>query len=119
MNIKQSYAYNVVYQKECESNDMTFSIPVFEGCYNVTIYNAEIYFVCYDGEKKRVFNGFIQDEQVDKDIDLFTAVGPARAYKKEKFVYATDFIKAQFVAVVDLAKFAGMSVERVENSMCA
>ena len=119
MNIKESGAYNALYQKECASNDMTYLIPVNEGCYNVTIYNAEIYFVCYDGEKKRVFNVYIQGEQVEKELDLFATPGPVLAYKTQKFVYTTDYVKARFVAVVDLAKLAGMSVELVSRSYCS
>lgn len=119
MKIKESGEYNSVYQKECASNDMTYLVPVNEGCYNVTVYNAEIYFVCYDGERKRVFNMFIQGEQVENELDLFTKIGPAHAFQTQKFVYSTDYIKLQFVAVVDLAKFAGVSVELVDKSFCA
>lgn len=121
MNIKQSEEYNALYQKECASNYMMFNVPVNSGCYNVTIYNAEIYFVCYDGEDKRLFNIEVQDKHIETNLDLYKAAGAVKAYQSQQFVLIEQDdanVSIEIIAVKDLGKMAGLSVTLVDKEFC-
>ena len=122
-NITGSGGFDAVYQTECASSNMTFTVPVATtGCYKVTVYDAEIYWTWSNFTGQRVFNVSIQGKVVASNVDLYAQFGPLVADPIVTYVSVTNVVTpsvvANFVAIKDLAKLGGMSVQLVTPSYC-
>lgn len=98
---------NPVYQSERLGN-FTYSIPVSNGQYNVTLKFAEIHF---KKAKQRVFDVAINGNKVIKNLDLYKVVGYGKPYDQTYLVNATNNqIQIVFSSVVNNAKVNAIQV---------
>jgi hypothetical protein len=97
-----------LYQSERWGN-FSYTIPVANGDYVVTLKFAEIDFT---QPSQRVFNVDMEGVRVINELDLVARVGPNRAYDVTKVVHVSDGkLTLKFQAVVDYATVSAILVE--------
>src|SRR5208282_3026609 len=96
-----------LYQTERYGN-FSYSIPLADGSYNVTLKFAEIY---WTAAGKRIFNVSMQGTQVISDLDIYSKVGKNAAYDVTIPVTVTNgVLSISFTSVVDNAKVSAIAV---------
>ena len=92
---------------ENSSPTLTYTIPVPNGYYDVTLGLTEIY---HEAPIQRVFSIFIQGTEVVTDLDVYSEVGTWVAYERAFVAKVTDnTLVIKGVASVDQAKFVYIS----------
>lgn len=98
---------DTIYQSERYGN-FSYSIPVVNGNYNVTLKFVEFYFTAAG---KRVFSVKINGQTVISNLDLYAKVGKNTAYDVVTPVSVTNgVLSIQFVSQVNNAKVSGILV---------
>ena len=98
----------ILYQSERYGN-FSYSIPVANGNYTVTLKFAEIY---WSSAGQRIFNVNIGGTQVVSNLDIFAMVGQNRAYDVAIPVTVVNgTLKIDFVTVVDNAKVSAILIQ--------
>jgi hypothetical protein len=96
-----------LYQSERYGN-FSYSIPVANGNYAITLKFAEIY---YTASGKRVFNVVINGNTVISNLDICSKVGANTAYDVVVPVsVTTGAINVSFISVVDYAKISAIKI---------
>lgn len=96
-----------LYQSERWGN-FSYSVPVVNGNYSVTLKFAEIYFAAAG---KRVFSVAINGRTVVSNLDIFAKVGKNAAYDVVVPVsVTTGAMNVTFTSTVDLAKISGIRI---------
>jgi len=97
-----------IYQTERYGN-FSYSIPVTNGNYNVTLKFAETYFTAVG---KRVFSVKLNDQTVIANLDIYAKVGKNKAYDVVIPVSVTiGSLNVKFVSQVNNAKVSGILVK--------
>jgi hypothetical protein len=97
-----------LYQSE-RFGDFSYTMPVANGDYVVTLKFAEIY---WTQPGQRVFDVLIEGAKVIKGLDLVAQVGPNKAYDVIKTVHVSDgVLNISFQSVVNYAKVSAITVE--------
>jgi large repetitive protein len=100
-------ADDALYQSE-RYGDFSYTIPVVNGDYVVTLKFAEIYWTRVG---QRVFNVFIGQEPVLRNVDIVAQVGPSAAYDVSVPAHVSNGVLAlRFESVVDHAKLSALVV---------
>ncbi|MBX0324349.1 choice-of-anchor D domain-containing protein [Halomicroarcula sp. F13] len=87
------------------------SAPVADGTYEVTLQFAELF---QSSEDARLFDVYVEGEQVLNDYDIYAEAGQFNATDKTYTVVVTDGeLNVDFVAEVDNAKIGAVKVVRV------
>jgi hypothetical protein len=90
----------ILYQSQRYGN-FSYSIPIANGTYNVTLKFAELY---WSAAGKRVFNVSMQSSQVISNLDVYAQVGENAAYDVTIPVTVTNgTLNIAFASVVDNA----------------
>ena len=98
----------LLYQSERYGN-FSYTIPVTNGEYVVTLKFAEIYWTRVG---QRVFNVFIGQEPVLRNLDIVAQVGPSAAYDVSVPAHVSNgVLTLRFQSVVDNAKVSALVVE--------
>ena len=98
---------DTIYQTERYGN-FSYSIPVANGNYNVTLKSAETYFAA---SGKRVFSVKINGQSAISNLDLYAKVGKIAAYDVVIPASVTNgILSIQFVSQVNNAKVSGILV---------
>ncbi len=118
-----------LYQTERYSDPLSYSMPVEDGTYEVTLQFAEIWHGeglggngdddgGGDGEVgDRVFNASIEGEQVLTDYDIYADVGALNATEKTFTVEVTDGeLNVELDASVDNGKLSAFTVSETDSS---
>jgi hypothetical protein len=101
-------ADDALYQSERYGN-FSYTIPVANGDYVVTLKFAEIYWTRVG---QRVFNVFIGQEPVLRNVDIVARVGPSTAYDASVPAHVSNgVLTIRFQSVVDNAKVSALVVE--------
>jgi hypothetical protein len=88
--------------------DFSYSIPVANGDYVVTMKFAEIY---YTQVGERVFNVLMEGIKVINNLDIVDRVGPNKAYNVTKTVHVSDgALTITFQSVIGNATVSAMTV---------
>ncbi len=99
-----------MYQTERNGN-FTYSIPLANGNYDVTLKFSEIY---YTAPGQRVFNVSIEGKQVISNLDIFAKAGKSRAYDVTVPVTIRDReLTIKIPSVVDKASINAILVRQV------
>ena len=117
-----------LYQTERYGDPLSYSIPVENSTYAVTLQFAEIYHATGEGGGgddaggpgevgDRVFNVSIEGQQVLTDYDIYDEVGALNATDKTFTVEVTDgSLDVSMVASEDNAKVSAIRVESEEST---
>ena len=98
---------DVIYQTERYGN-FSYSIPVANGNYNVTLKFAETYFTA---SGKRVFSVMVNGQTVISNLDLYAKAGKNAAYDVVIPASVTNgILSIQFVSQVNNAKVSGILI---------
>jgi hypothetical protein len=98
-----------LYQSERYGN-MTFTAPVLNGTYNVTLKFAEMF---WNKASARVFNVSVNGAQVLSNFDVFAAAGGSNRAVDRKFTIpvTTGSIVIQFTGVADYPTVSAIAIE--------
>jgi hypothetical protein len=97
-----------LYQSERYGN-FSYSLPLANGNYAVTLKFAEIY---WSKAGRRIFNVMIGGSQVISNLDIFAMAGKNRAYDVTiPVTVVKGILKIDFVTVVDNAKVSAILVQ--------
>ena len=100
-----------LYQSERWGNSFSYSIPMVNGDYEVTLMFAEINF---NSAGRRVFNVAIEGTQVITNLDIWAKVGKNAAYNKTNVVTVSDGqLNIAFSPVVENPKISAIQVQRI------
>jgi Malectin domain len=103
-----------LYQSE-RYGDFSYTIPVANGDYLVTLKFAEIY---WTQPGQRVFNVLMEGVKVISNLDLAAKVGPNKAYDVTLTVHVTDGkLNIAFKSVVDYAKVSAIMVQTTGGTL--
>jgi hypothetical protein len=103
-----------LYQSE-RYGDFSYTIPVANGDYLVTLKFAEIY---WTQPGQRVFNVLLEGVKVISNLDLVAKVGPNTAYDVTLPVHVTDGkLNIKFKSVVDYAKVSAIMVQTTGGTL--
>src|SRR5208283_2457691 len=98
---------DALYQSERYGN-FSYSIPLANGSYTVTLKFAGIY---WNAAGQRIFNVSMQGTQVISNLDIFAKVGKNAAYNVSIPVTVTNgTLNINFTSVVDSAKVSAIEV---------
>ncbi|WP_390293617.1 malectin domain-containing carbohydrate-binding protein [Haloarchaeobius litoreus] len=112
---------DALYQTERYGDPLSYSFPVEDGTYDVTLHLAEIYHGVDGGNPDggvgdRVFDVSIEGQTVLSDYDLYEDVGPLNATQETYTVTVTDgALDVDMDASVDNAKVAAITVENASD----
>ena len=97
------------------SGNFTYSFPVPNGNYYLTLKFAELY---YSGSKQRLFNIVVNGNMVDQNLDVFTAAGGQnRAFDlKIPIVVQNQWITIQFQSVADNPIVNAIEIDAADSS---
>lgn len=96
-----------LYQSDRFGN-FTYSVPVVDGEYEVTLLLAEIF---WNESGKRVFDVTIEGEEVISDLDIYAVAGADTAYDVDRTVNVTDgTLDIEFGTDVNQAKLNALRV---------
>ena len=106
-----------LYQRErysTSSGGFYYEFDCPEGVYETTLLEAETY---WSGAGKRVFNAFIQGQQVLTNFDIFVAAGGQNIPISRVFTNAVTNSQLQilFTPVVDNARVSGVQVRKIAD----
>jgi uncharacterized protein (DUF608 family) len=102
-----------LYQTE-RYGDFTYTIPIANGTYEVTLKFAEIY---WTAPGSREFNVTIDDSLAISDFDIFKLAGQNSAYDVTIPITVTDgTLKIAFITIVDNAKLSALVVRKATQS---
>jgi hypothetical protein len=97
-----------LYQTERYAPTLTYSIPVVNGTYTVTLYFAEIYF---NTAGQRVFDVSIEGQTVLQNFDIWAVAGQFAALQRTFVVTVTDgVLNIVGTASVNNTKFSAIQV---------
>ena len=100
-----------LYQSERWGNSFSYSFPLVNGDYEVTLMFAEINF---SSAGKRVFNVAIEGTQVITNLDIWAKVGKNAAYNKTNIVTVSDGqLNIAFSPFVENPKISAIRVQRI------
>ncbi|WP_198664701.1 malectin domain-containing carbohydrate-binding protein [Halorubrum sp. 48-1-W] len=111
-----------LYQTERYGDPLSYSVPVEDGTYEVTLQFAEIYHGvdggnADGGEGDRVFNASVEGEQVLSDYDIYADVGALNATEKTFTVEVTDGeLDIELDASEDFGKLSAFTVSEADSS---
>jgi len=111
-----------LYQTERYGNPLSYSIPVEDGTYEVTLQFAEIYHGvdggnANGGEGDRVFNVSVEGQQVLTDYDIYADVGALNATEKTFTVEVTDSeLNIELDASADYGKLSAFTLSEADSS---
>ena len=102
-----------LYQTE-RYGDCSYTIPLENGAYDVVLKFAEIY---HDAANSRLFDVYIEDEPVIRNLDLYFRAGKNRAYDVVIPVELKDGnLDINFITLLDNAKISAMEIrERMDG----
>lgn len=110
-----------LYQSERFSSDLSYSIPITNGDYLVSIHLAEVYFGTFrDGT--RVFSATAEGETVFGPTNILTTVGPNAALVESTTVTVTDgVLDIDFNPIIENPKVSAIEIipTTVVNSITA
>jgi hypothetical protein len=103
---------DTLYQTE-QYGDISYTIPVINGHYWVTLKFAEI---VWGTSAKRVFDVLMEDTEVLSDMDIFKVAGKARAYDVRIPVRVTDgSLNLDFRTDSDNTKLSAVLVQQLDS----
>ncbi|MFC5136486.1 malectin domain-containing carbohydrate-binding protein [Halorubrum glutamatedens] len=111
-----------LYQSERYGDPLSYSMPVEDGTYEVTLQFAEIYHGvdggnAGGGEGDRVFNVSVEGEQVLSNYDIYADVGALNATEKTFTVEVTDGeLDIDLDASEDFGKISAFTVSEADSS---
>ncbi len=104
---------DALYRSERYGN-FSYSVPVLNGDYVVTLHLAEIY---WTGTQKRIFDVLIEDLEVVTDLDLYATVGHDAAYDVDIPVTVADgVLEIVFRTDVNNAKASAIRVATADGT---
>ncbi|WP_440991677.1 malectin domain-containing carbohydrate-binding protein [Haloarchaeobius baliensis] len=112
---------DTLYQTERYGDPLSYSFPVTNGTYNVTLHLAEIYHGVSDGNPgggagDRVFDVIIEGQTVLSDYDIYADVGPLNATQETFTVTVSDgTLDVDMPAAVDNAKVSAITVTNASD----
>ena len=100
-----------LYQTERWGNSFSYSIPMVNGDYEVTLMFAEINF---NSAGKRVFNVAIEGTQVITNLDIWAKVGKDAAYNETHVITVSDGqLNIAFSPGIENPKISAIQVQRI------
>ncbi|WP_418285061.1 malectin domain-containing carbohydrate-binding protein [Halorubrum sp. DTA46] len=111
-----------LYQSERYGDSLSYSMPVEDGTYEVTLQFAEIWHGvdggnAGGGEGDRVFNASVEGQQVLTDYDIYADVGALNATEETFTVEVTDGeLNIELDASEDFGKLSAFTVSEADSS---